>query len=187
MARTAAPPRPHAPSRDSQESPRPSVARLYSTKNDLPEASRVEAIDLLNQRLADCIDLQTQCKQAHWNVKGPTFIALHKLFDEVNEDVEEYVDLIAERAVQLGGVADGTARVVAKRSSLPEYSVKSGDGRAHVEALSAVLSAFGKVVRAEIDRSNELSDADTADLFTEVSRGIDKWLWFVEAHLQAER
>ena len=161
---------------------------MYRTRNDLPEDARMKLVELLNTRLADAIDLQTQCKQAHWNVKGPDFIALHKVFDEVNGAVEEYVDLIAERAVQLGGVADGTARVVAKRSSLPEYpAVKGGDGREHVAALSAVLSAFGKLVRAEIDRSNELSDADTADLFTEVSRGIDKWLWFVEAHLQAER
>jgi starvation-inducible DNA-binding protein len=173
----------HAPNRHTEAA----EVRMYPTKNDLPEAARTKLVDLLNARLADAIDLQTQCKQAHWNVKGPDFIALHKLFDEVNEAVEEYVDLIAERAVQLGGVADGTARVVAKRSSLPEYAAKEGDGRAHVEALSAVLSAFGKVVRAEIDRSNELSDADTADLFTEVSRGIDKWLWFVEAHLQAAR
>ena len=161
---------------------------MANTKNDLPEPTRTKMATLLNARLADSIDLMLQAKQAHWNVKGPDFIALHKLFDEVNGAVEEYVDLIAERAVQLGGVADGTARVVAKRSSLPEYpAVKGGDGREHVAALSAVLSAFGKLVRAEIDRSNELSDADTADLFTEVSRGIDKWLWFVEAHLQAER
>jgi len=159
---------------------------MYRTKNDLPESARTKLVAILNARLADAIDLQTQCKQAHWNVKGPNFIALHKLFDEVNDAVEEYVDLIAERAVQLGGVANGTARGVAKRSSLPEYPVKDGDGRAHVEGLAAVLSAFGKVVRAEIDRSNELADADTADLFTEVSRGIDKWLWFVEAHVQAE-
>ena len=112
---------------------------MYQTKNDLPESARGKLVDLLNARLADAIDLQTQCKQAHWNVKGPEFIALHKLFDEVNEAVEEYVDLIAERAVQLGGIADGTARVVAKRSSLPEYpAVKGGDGREHVAALSAV-------------------------------------------------
>ena len=160
---------------------------MYPTRNDLPESARTKLVAVLNARLADAIDLQTQCKQAHWNVKGPNFIALHKLFDEVNDAVEEYADLIAERAVQLGGVAEGTARGVAKRSSLPEYPVKDDDGRAHVEALAAVLSAFGKVVRAEIDRSNELADADTADLFTEVSRGIDKWLWFVEAHVQAER
>ena len=159
----------------------------FSTRIDLAESVRTPVIALLNERLAESIDLGLQVKQAHWNVKGPNFIALHELFDKVVEEIEEYVDEIAERAVVLGGTAYGTARVVAKRSSLPEYPVKEGDGRAHVEALSAVLSAFGKVVRAEIDRCNQLSDADTADLFTEVSRGIDKWLWFVEAHLQAER
>jgi starvation-inducible DNA-binding protein len=160
---------------------------MFKTKNDLPEAARKQAIELLNARLADCKDLQTQTKQAHWNVKGPNFIALHELFDKINEAVDEYVDEIAERAVQLGGVAEGTARMVAKRSSLPEYPANTVEGRAHVEALSSVLAAFGKAARKAIDQSNELADLDTADLFTEVSRGIDKWLWFVEAHLQAER
>src|SRR5207248_10244224 len=103
---------------------------MFRTKNDLPEATRVKAVELLNERLADCIDLQTQTKQAHWNVKGPNFIALHELFDKVNEDVEEYVDGIAERAVQLGGVAEGTARKVAKRSLLTEYP-NTADGRSH--------------------------------------------------------
>lgn len=159
---------------------------MFKTKNDLPEATRVKAVELLNARLADCKDLQTQAKQAHWNVKGPNFIALHKLFDEINEDLDNYVDEIAERAVQLGGVAEGTARIVAKRSSLPEYPLTAKDGRSHVEALSTALAAFGKSVRKAIVESNELGDLDTADLFTEVSRGIDKWLWFVEAHLQAE-
>jgi starvation-inducible DNA-binding protein len=87
---------------------------MFKTKNDLPESARVKIVELLNARLADCKDLQTQAKQAHWNVKGPNFIALHKLFDEINADVEDYVDEIAERAVQLGGVAEGTARMVAK-------------------------------------------------------------------------
>jgi starvation-inducible DNA-binding protein len=160
---------------------------MFKTKNDLPEETRARAIELLNARLADCIDLQTQCKQAHWNVKGPTFIALHELFDQVNEAVEDYVDDIAERAVQLGGVAEGTARMVAQRSALAEYPTKTVDGRGHVEALSSALAAFGKAARHAIDQSNDLGDLDTADLFTEVSRGIDKWLWFVEAHLQAER
>jgi starvation-inducible DNA-binding protein len=160
---------------------------MFKTKNDLPEATRVKAIELLNARLADCIDLQTQTKQAHWNVKGPNFIALHELFDEVNEAVEDYVDDIAERAVQLGGVAEGTARIVAKRSALAEYPAKAVDGRSHVEALSSALAAFGAAARKGIDQADELGDLDTADLFTEVSRGIDKWLWFVEAHLQAER
>src|SRR5438477_13211874 len=94
---------------------------MFKTKNDIPEATRVKVVELLSSRLADCIDLQTQTKQAHWNVKGPQFIALHKLFDEINEDVEDYVDLIAERAVQLGGTVEGTARTVAAKSSLSEY------------------------------------------------------------------
>jgi starvation-inducible DNA-binding protein len=160
---------------------------MFKTKNDLPEATRVKAVELLNARLADCVDLQTQTKQAHWNVKGPNFIALHKLFDEVNEDVEEYVDLVAVRAVQLGGVADGTARSVAKRSGLAEYAAKGADGLAHAQALSSALSSFGKVARAAIAQTGDMGDADTADVFTEISRGVDKWLWFVEAHLTSER
>ena len=160
---------------------------MYQTKNDLPESARGKLVDLLNARLADAIDLQTQCKQAHWNVKGPNFIGLHELFDKINEEVEDYVDDIAERAVQLGGVAEGTARTVAKRSSLAEYPAKAVDGRSHVEALSSALAAFGAAARKGIDQANELGDLDTADLFTEVSRGVDKWLWFVEAHLQADR
>ena len=160
---------------------------MFKTKNDLSETTRVKAVELLNARLADCKDLQTQTKQAHWNVKGPNFIALHELFDQVNEAVDDYVDDIAERAVQLGGVAEGTARIVAKRSSLAEYPASAADGRSHVEALSSALAAFGKAARKAIGEANELGDLDTADLFTEVSRGIDKWLWFVEAHLQAER
>jgi starvation-inducible DNA-binding protein len=160
---------------------------MFKTKNDLAEGTRVKAVELLNARLADCKDLQTQVKQAHWNVKGPSFISLHLLFDKINDDVENYVDEIAERAVQLGGVAEGTARMVAKRSSLAEYPASAVDGRSHVEALSSALAAFGKLARKAINEANDQGDLDTADLFTEVSRGIDKWLWFVEAHLQAER
>jgi starvation-inducible DNA-binding protein len=159
---------------------------MFKTKNDIPEATRVKVVELLNARLADCIDLQTQTKQAHWNVKGPTFIALHELFDQINEAVEDYVDDIAERAVQLGGVAEGTARMVARRSSLAEYPAMAVDGRSQVEALSSALAVFGAAARKGLDQANELGDLDTADLFTEISRGIDKWLWFVEAHLQAE-
>jgi starvation-inducible DNA-binding protein len=156
---------------------------MFKTKNDLSEATRTKAVELLNVRLADAIDLQTQTKQAHWNVKGPNFIALHKLFDEINEAVSDYVDDLAERAVQLGGVAEGTARIVAKRSALTEYPPSAVDGPSHVEALSSALAAFGKSVRKSIETSNEFGDLDTADLFTEISRGVDKWLWFVEAHL----
>src|SRR6476661_3427340 len=135
-------PRPTAPSESLNASEtRFDVTRLYPTKNDLPEDTRREAIGLLNQRLADCIDLQTQCKQAHWNVKGPTFIALHKLFDEVNEDVEEYVDLIAERI----------ARIVAERSALVDYPLALSSGEEHVAALSDALSEFGRTARLGID------------------------------------
>jgi starvation-inducible DNA-binding protein len=157
---------------------------LYPTKNDLPEASRLEAIGLLNQRLADSIDLQTQCKQAHWNVKGPTFIALHKLFDEINEEVEEYVDLIAERVVQLGGIAEGTVGIVAERSSLVDYPLVVASSAEHVAALSDALSGFGRTVRLGIEEMNDLQDAGSADILTQISRGVDKWLWFVEAHQQ---
>ena len=159
---------------------------MYATKNDLSEATRGELIELLNARLADCIDLQTQMKQAHWNVKGPHFIALHELFDQINEEVEDYVDLIAERAVQLGGVALGTARLVAGRTGLAEYPHDIADGARHVEAVSSALAAFGKAARAAIDAASDAGDADSADIFTEVSRGVDKWLWFVEAHAQAK-
>ena len=159
---------------------------MHSTRNDLPKTTRVKVIDLLDARLADAADLQTQLKQAHWNVKGPAFIALHELFDKINEAVEDYVDDLAERVVQLGGTAHGTARQVAKRSTLPEY-VGVSAGQDHAEAVATVLAAFGKLARAGIDQADGLKDKDTADLFTEISRGVDKWLWFVEAHLQADR
>lgn len=162
----------------------PSTSWLYPTRNDLPRAVRAEISDLLNQRLADCIDLQTQCKQAHWNVKGSSFIALHKLFDEINEEVEEYVDLIAERIVQLGGLAEGTARVVAERSTLEVYPLVTSSGPEHVDALSRALAGFARTVRLGIEEMNELGDADSADIMTQISRGIDKALWFVEAHQQ---
>jgi len=160
---------------------------MFKTKNDLSESIRRKAGEVLNARLADAVDLQTQTKQAHWNVKGPHFIGLHELFDKINEAAAGYVDDIAERAVELGGAVEGTARMVARRTSLPEYPGDISDGRSHVEALSAALAAFGKLARQAIDEANGLPDLDTADLFTEISRGVDKWLWFVEAHLQAEK
>ena len=158
---------------------------MYQTENDISVNLRAELNELMNQRLADAIDLQQQMKQAHWNVKGPHFIGLHELFDEINESVEGYVDLIAERIVQLGGIAEGTVRLSAKRSRLEEYPLTIADGSAHVEAVAKALSTFGHEARQTIDQADDLGDADTADIFTEISRGIDKWLWFVEAHSQA--
>jgi starvation-inducible DNA-binding protein len=160
---------------------------MYPTKNDLPEAVRSKIVELGNGRLADAIDFQTQCKQAHWNVKGPAFTALHELFDKVNEDVEGYVDLIAEHVVQLGAVAEGTARPVATRFRLSEYAAKDPGGRDHVEALSSALAGSGKLARRAINQADDVGDADTADISTEISRGTDNWLSFAESHLQAER
>jgi starvation-inducible DNA-binding protein len=168
------------------DEPRAAPNRLFPTKNDLPETTRSRVADLLNQRLADCIDLQTQCKQAHWNVKGQSFIGLHKLFDDVNEDVESYVDLLAERVVQLGGTAQGTARSVAARSTLSEYPSSATSGKEHVDALSSALATFGAGTRRAIQQVDELRDDDTADILTEISRAIDKWLWFAEAHMQGD-
>lgn len=157
---------------------------MYTTKNDLSESIRRSAIGLLQPRLADAVDLATQAKQAHWNVKGPNFIALHELFDKVDDEADEYSDLIAERIVALGGTAEGTAVVAAERSTLAKYPLDITDGAAHVEALSSALATFGKSVRAGIDAAAQAGDQDTADLFTEVSRSVDKYLWFVEAHAE---
>jgi starvation-inducible DNA-binding protein len=159
--------------------------RLHRTKIDISTENREKLVDTLNSRLADAVDLQSQAKQAHWNVKGMNFIALHELFDQVAAEVTGHVDTIAERITTLGGTALGTVRVAAEKSSLSEYPLEITDGEAHVEALSTALAEFGRRVRQNIDEATELGDADTADLFTEVSRGIDKTLWFVEAHQQA--
>lgn len=159
--------------------------RSFPTKIDLPAPVREKAISLLNQQLADTFDLFSQVKQAHWNVKGPNFIALHKFFDELAEEVEEYVDMTAERVTALGGTALGTARMAASSSRLTEFPLDAVDGKQHLEALSARVAALGKSSRAAIDVANEFGDADTADLFTEVSRELDKQLWFLEAHLQS--
>jgi starvation-inducible DNA-binding protein len=159
---------------------------LHKTQNNLPEKVRRKAIDLLNQHLADVLDLGLQAKQAHWNVKGPHFIALHELFDRVAEELEEFTDDIAERAVELGGVAQGTVQVVSKQSRLSVYPLNLASGKAHIAALSGALAKFGASARAAIDTAAKFGDADTADLFTSVSRGVDKLLWMVEAHSQSK-
>jgi len=137
---------------------------------------------ILNQQLADGIDLQSQCKQAHWTLKGPTFIALHKLFDEIHRAILEYVDLLAERIVQLGETPNGTVRIVALRSSLAEYPLNLTTASEHVAALSNALAAFGRSTRTGISEASDLGDPVTADILTEIARGVDQWLWFVKAH-----
>lgn len=157
---------------------------MHNTKIDIDKETRSKIVEILNQRLADVSDLKSQAKQAHWNVKGMNFIALHELFDQVATEAEGYGDLIAERVTTLGGTALGTVRLAAQNSTLAEYPHEITDGGAHVDALSSALADFAKKVRHDIDTTDALGDKDTADLFTEVSRGIDKLLWFVEAHAQ---
>jgi starvation-inducible DNA-binding protein len=161
------------------------TAQLFETRIDLPSNSRERMIELLNQQLADTFDLQGQAKQAHWNVKGPQFHQLHTLFDELAAQLSGYVDLIAERATALGGTAMGTVRMSAEASRLPEYPLDPGGSMQHVEALAERFASLAATTRSAIDKSEKEDDATTADLFTEVSRGLDKSLWFLEAHLQA--
>ena len=157
---------------------------MHPTSHDLPEAMRQQLCLILNDRLADVIDLSLQAKQAHWNVKGPGFMALHEFFDELAALFPAQADEIAERIVALGGTAEGTVAAVGDRSHLPVYPLDITAGVDHLSALAAAVARFGKAVRQDIDRTDELGDADTADLFTGISRDLDKHLWFIEAHLQ---
>ncbi len=160
------------------------ASSLNETKNSQKAATRQKMVALLNARLADAIDLQLQAKQAHWNVKGPNFWGLHELFDKLAEGVEKYVDELAERAVALGGIAEGTTQAVAEGTTLEPYPVTAQKWSNHVERVSGALAAFGAAVRDAIDKAEEAGDAGTADLFTDISRDVDKWTWFVEAHNQ---
>lgn len=160
--------------------------KLHPTKNSLRDSTRRGMIALLNQDLNDLLDLGLQAKHAHWNVKGPGFIALHELFDEVAKTLAEFSDDVAERAVALGGVASGNLQTLAQGSRLPPYPAAAPSGRAHAEALSESLARFGRSVRVSIITATEADDAGTADLLTGVSRGVDKLLWLVEAHGQAK-
>jgi len=159
-------------------------ATAFDSQNDLAVDVRARVADLLDHRLADAIDLSGQVKQAHWNVKGMQFSPLHLLFDAVHASVEEYVDLLAERVVHLGGVAHGTVRMAAARSVLAEYPVEAQDGAEHIAALGAALARFGAGIRRAIEECNAWGDQGAGDICTEISRGIDKWLWMVEAHAQ---
>jgi starvation-inducible DNA-binding protein len=160
---------------------------MLPTHNTLSENIRAQSVELLNKHLAAAIDLHAQVKQAHWNVRGPSFIAIHELFDKVSSEVENYSDLIAERAGGLGGTAYGTVQVAAERSFLVPYPLAIADEQEHVFAVSGTLAAFGQSAREAIDQAATFGDADTADLFTEISRGIDHQLWFVESHIAPKK
>jgi starvation-inducible DNA-binding protein len=159
-------------------------SKTFKTSIDLTENTRAKSIALCNQQLADTSDLYSQVKQAHWNIKGPEFIALHKLFDDLAENVLPFVDEIAERVSSLGGYATGTVRDAAANSRLKPYPTGAVTGEDHVKALVERYAFYASSVRRAIDDSDEVGDQTTADLFTEISRQIDKDLWFLEAHLQ---
>jgi starvation-inducible DNA-binding protein len=158
---------------------------LYSSRIDLSEDIRVELVGLANQQLADTIDLYLQTKQAHWNVKGPQFYSLHTFFDDLAESIEEYIDEIGERVTALGGVALGTVRMAAEFTTLEEFDTDIVTGDACLEALVARYSAYAASTRIAIERASELGDPTTEDLFTEISRVIDKNLYFLESHMQS--
>jgi len=156
---------------------------MSATRNNLPDNTRKSMIALLNARLADAIDLRLGLKQAHWNIKGPNFIALHELFDQMQARVAVVVDDLAERAVALGGYANGATQAVALGTQLKAYPAEILDSRDHAAAVADRLALFGKLTRDAIDAADEAGDKGTADLFTGVSRQVDKDLWLVEAHL----
>ncbi|WP_330204071.1 DNA starvation/stationary phase protection protein Dps [Cyanobacterium sp. Dongsha4] len=158
-------------------------AKLYDTRLDLSTEIREKVVEILNLTLATTLDLKTQTKQAHWNVKGNDFFQLHELFDEMAGELEEYVDMVAERVTALAGVALGTARVASQTSLLQEYPLEITAGLDHVSALADRYATYAAHVREAISKTDDLGDADTADLYTEISRTIDKRLWFLEAHL----
>lgn len=158
----------------------------YLTKIDLQESIRAKVIETLNQTLADALDLELQARQAHWNVKGPSFIALHELFARLSRELNGFADDLAERIATLGGVAVGTIHIVAKESRLPRYSNELATGRGHLEALSGSVACFARTAREAVGNVDEAGDVTTADLFTQISRGTDKLLWLLEAHLQAK-
>lgn len=156
---------------------------MHVTHNTLPETIRAQSVELLNKHLAAAIDLHGQAKQAHWNVRGPGFIAIHELFDKISVAAESFADLIAERIGGLGGTAYGTIQLATEYSYLVPYTVEIGDEKQHVFAVSAALAAFGQALREAVGHLAVLGDSDTADLLTEISRGVDRQLWFVESHL----
>ncbi len=160
-----------------------SQVRFYPTRIDLDLETRQKVVEILSQTLASSLDLKTQAKQAHWNVKGLDFYQLHELFDELAGELEGYVDMVAERITALGGTAMGTARIAAENSILPEYPLDAVTGVEHLTALADHYATYAAHLRKAIDTTDDLGDADTADLYTEISREIDKRLWFLEAHL----
>jgi len=163
--------------------PATATVRTYPSSIGVPENNRQALIALLNARLADSSDLRTQVKWAHWNVKGLHFIQLHELFDSVACHLEDQTDSIAERITALGGVANGTAREVAAKSGLKEAELTASDGPSMLKFLVHNVAHHANAMREAVQESDDLGDAITCDLFTTLTRELDKDLWFLEAHL----
>jgi starvation-inducible DNA-binding protein len=157
---------------------------LHHTRQGLPERERVNLIGMLNLTLASTADLYAQLKQAHWNVKGPEFIALHKLFDEIAQQVNEQVDIIAERVTSLGGTALGTLQQATANTQLRIYPIDIFTAQQHIEHLAHNFAILGELCRTNIDESDKLGDMATNDLYIDLVRILDKNLWFIEAHIQ---
>ena len=160
---------------------------MHETKNRLAEEVRSQSANLLNARLADTMDLYMQLKQAHWNVKGDAFIGLHQLFDQVAAIMLAHVDEIAERVTALGGTAQGTIAEVAENTTLRAYPLDIFDGPDHLDACVKAFAAFGSRLRQSISQVNDLVDPGTEDLFIAILRDVDKYQWFLEAHLQKQQ
>lgn len=158
--------------------------RSHQTRNDTKGNAKQVAIQTLQARLVDGIDLALDIKQAHWNLKGPEFIGIHTMLDGFRTEIDEFNDSVAERITQLGGTARGTTQAVAAESKLAAYPVDIYAIGDHLAALIDRYAAYANAVRTNIDETDEAGEPDTADLFTEISRAVDKQLWFLEAHVQ---
>ncbi len=157
---------------------------LHKTKISIPEKKRIELIKMLNKSLASTSDLSIQMKHAHWNIKGKEFIALHKLFDEIAEEVENQVDVIAERVTSLGGTALGTVQEIVKNTNLRTFPIDIFDLEKIITHLSHNFAILGELARDHMDASEKLDDMATNDVYIDLARMLDKNLWFLEAHLQ---
>ena len=156
----------------------------HETQNKTPSNAKKVALQSLQARLADGIDLALVIKQAHWNLKGPSFIGIHLMLDGFEDVMDDFNDKVAERITQLGGTAAGTVTAVAAQTSLAPYPLDTYVIGDHLAALIDRYAVYANAVRESIDETDEAGDADSADLLTEVSRGVDKQLWFLEAHVQ---
>lgn len=157
---------------------------LHQTRNDTKSNAVKVSLDTLQERLADGIDLALDIKQAHWNLKGPQFIAIHEMLDGFRDEMDDLNDKVAERITQLGGTARGTVQTVGSETSLPAYPMDIYDIGDHLAALIDRFATYANAIRRNIDDTDEAGDVGTADIFTEISRAVDKQLWFLEAHVQ---